>query len=61
VRIGGIRKFCQLQDKSQSLMRSMSQLQLSVRAYHRILKLACTIADLSGIEDIRSVHLAQAL
>jgi magnesium chelatase family protein len=39
----------------------MSQLQLSAFAYHRILKLAHTIADLAGSEDIQSVHLAEAL
>jgi magnesium chelatase family protein len=38
MRIGEIRKFCQLQDEGQSLMRSaMTQLNLSARAYHRIL------------------------
>ena len=43
-------------------MRSaMSQLQLSARAYHRILKLARTIADLAGSVDIQSAHLAEAL
>jgi len=48
MRIGEIRKFCQLQDEGLSLMRAaMSQLQLSARAYHRILKLARTIADLA--------------
>ena len=62
MRIGEIREFCQLQDEGQSLMRTaMSQLQLSARAYHRILKLARTIADLSGGEDIQSVHLGEAL
>ena len=62
MRIGEIRQFCQLQNEGQSLMRSaMSQLQLSARAYHRILKLSRTIADLAGSEDIQSVHLAEAL
>ena len=62
MRIGEIRQFCQLQDEGQSLMRSaMSQLQLSARAYHRILKLARTIADLAGSEEIQSTHLAEAL
>jgi magnesium chelatase family protein len=51
-----------LQDEGQSLMRSaMSQLQLSARAYHRILKLARTIADLAGSEEIQSAHLGEAL
>ena len=62
MRIGEIRQFCQLQDEGQSLMRAaMSQLQLSARAYHRILKLSRTIADLAGSEEIQSVHLAEAL
>jgi hypothetical protein len=39
----------------------MTQLNLSARAYHRILKLARTIADLAGCEEIGSVHLAEAL
>ncbi len=39
----------------------MTQLQLSARAYHRILELARTIADLAGKESIESAHLAEAL
>ena len=59
MRVGEIRQFCKLQDEGQSLMRSaMSQMNLSARAYHRILKLARTIADLAGSEDIQSAHLA---
>jgi magnesium chelatase family protein len=51
--IGEVRQFCQLQAEGQSLTRSaMSQLQLSARAYHRILKLARTIADLANSENI---------
>jgi magnesium chelatase family protein len=62
MRIAEIRKFCQLQAEGQSLMRAaMSQLNLSARAYHRILKLARTIADLAGSEEIQSAHLAEAL
>ena len=62
MRVGEIRQFCRLQDEGQSLMRAaMSQLNLSARAYHRILKLARTIADLAGSEDIQSAHLAEAL
>jgi magnesium chelatase family protein len=62
MRIGEIRQFCQLQAEGQSLMRSaMSQLQLSARAYHRILKLSRTIADLAGSEEIQSTHLAETL
>jgi magnesium chelatase family protein len=62
MRIGEVRQFCQLQDEGQRLMRAaMSQLNLSARAYHRILKLARTIADLAGSEEIQSPHLAEAL
>jgi magnesium chelatase family protein len=62
MRVGEIRHFCRLQDEGQSLMRAaMSQLNLSARAYHLILKLARTIADLAGSEEIQSAHLAEAL
>ena len=62
MRVGEIRQFCQLQAEGQSLMRAaMSQMNLSARAYHRILKLARTIADLAGSEEIQSAHLAEAL
>ncbi len=57
-----VRKFCKLDDTSEALMRSaMSQLQLSARAYHRVLKLSRTIADLAGEENIAPAHLAEAL
>jgi magnesium chelatase family protein len=39
----------------------MRQLQLTARAYHRVLKLSRTIADLAGSEEITQVHLAEAL
>ena len=60
--VGEKRQFCRLQDEGQSLMRlAMSQMNLSARDYHRILKLARTIADLAGSEDIQSAHMAEAL
>ena len=62
MRVGEVRQYCKLDEQSQSLMRSaMTQMQLSARGYHRILKLARTIADLAGIEEIQSAHLAEAL
>lgn len=62
MRVGEIRQFCQLQDEGQRLMRAaMSQMNLSARAYHRILKLARTIADLANSEEIQSPHVAEAL
>ena len=55
-------QFCKLDTEGLTLIKAaMSQLQLSARAYHRILKLARTIADLAGEEEIKSTHLAEAL
>jgi magnesium chelatase family protein len=57
-----VREYCQLDETSNSLMRTaMNQMQLSARAYHRVLKLARTIADLAGEEKIAPTHLAEAL
>jgi magnesium chelatase family protein len=57
-----VRKHCDLDDTCRSLMKTaMSQMQLSARAYHRILKLARTIADLAGAPRITPAHLAEAL
>ena len=62
MRPADIRRFCVLDADSQQLIRSaMSQLQLSARAYHRVLKLARTIADLAGEDSIRPAHVAEAL
>ena len=62
MRIAEIRKFCQLDEASASLMKSaMTQMNLSARAYRRLLKLARTIADLAGSENIQPPHLAEAL
>ncbi|HPC05600.1 MAG TPA: YifB family Mg chelatase-like AAA ATPase [Anaerolineaceae bacterium] len=57
-----IRKFCSLDDPGKALMKSaMNQMNLTARAYHRILKLARTIADLAHAEQISVTHLAEAL
>ncbi len=57
-----IREFCTLREDAQALMRAaMRQMHLSARAYHRILKVSRTIADLEGTEGIQTHHLAEAL
>ena len=57
-----VRKHCPLDDACAILMKTaMSQLQLSARGYHRMLKLARTIADLAGSTQIQPAHLAEAL
>ena len=57
-----IRRFCQLGAQGRQLIKvAMRQLGLSARAYHRVLKLARTIADLAGGEEIETPHLAEAL
>ena len=62
MRVAEVRQFCKLDEAGDSLVRqAMSQLDLSARGYHRVLKLVRTIADLAGSEDIQSVHLAEAL
>jgi magnesium chelatase family protein len=62
MRPADIRKYCVLDDTGRVLMKTaMNQMQLSARAYHRVLKLARTIADLAGSETIAPQHLAEAL
>jgi magnesium chelatase family protein len=57
-----VRQFCQLDDTGRSLMKTaMTQLQMTARAYHRVLKLSRTIADLAGAAQISPQHLAEAL
>lgn len=57
-----IKKFCQIDEKSMDLLKNaVNQLGLSARAYHRILKLARTISDLEGVDDIQTSHIAEAL
>jgi hypothetical protein len=59
---GEVRDFCRLDDAGKSLLKAaMQQLHMSTRAYHRILKLARTIADLAGSDDIQMAHLAEAI
>ena len=55
-------KYCKLSDKDYQLLETaISRLGLSARAYHRILKVARTIADLAGTEHIQTPHLSEAI
>jgi magnesium chelatase family protein len=57
-----VRELCPLDETGQRLMKSaMTQMNLSARAFHRVLKIARTIADLADAEAIQPAHLAEAL
>ncbi|HMK09327.1 MAG TPA: ATP-binding protein, partial [Anaerolineales bacterium] len=57
-----IRQFCQMGEPCRALLRTaMAQLRLTARAYHRVIKVARTIADLAGADEIAPPHLAEAL
>lgn len=57
-----IKKYCQLNQECQEIIRqAVNNLKLSARAYHRLLKLSRTIADLEGADEIYPCHLAEAL
>jgi magnesium chelatase family protein len=59
-----VRQYCQerLVPEAQPLLASaMEQLGLSARAFHRVLKVARTVADLAGSDAIETVHLAEAI
>ena len=57
-----VREFCRAEESAQSLLKTaMKQLYLSARAFHRILKLARTIADLENADIIKAHHLAEAI
>lgn len=56
------RTVCELDEESTNLLKqAMEKLQLSARAFDRILKVSRTIADLNNSENIKSEHLAQAI
>jgi magnesium chelatase family protein len=60
--VGDLRQHCTLDDAGRSLMKAaMNQMQMSARGFHRVLKVARTIADLAGVEAITTTHLAEAL
>lgn len=57
-----IREFCRVDEAGDALLRTAIQrLGLSARAYHRVLKIARTLADLEGVPDVGTPHLAEAI
>lgn len=57
-----IKSFCQLDESGQNLMdQAVEKLGLSARAYHRVLKVARTIADLEGAPSLLTSHVAEAI
>jgi magnesium chelatase family protein len=57
-----IRAFCKLDESSMSLLKTaMERLNLSARAYDRILKVSRSIADLEGSENIKGDHISEAI
>ena len=57
-----IKKYCALDETAEKMMRNaVSSMGLSTRAYHRLLKISRTIADLENSQNIKPQHLAEAL
>ncbi|MCI7430603.1 MAG: YifB family Mg chelatase-like AAA ATPase [Bacteroidales bacterium] len=57
-----LRKYCAVDEAGQQLLKAaMARMNLSARAYDRILKVARTIADLAGSERVQTEHLAEAI
>ena len=57
-----IEKYCKLEPKEQAyLENAFCTMELSARAYHKILRVARTIADIDGCENIMQIHLMEAI
>lgn len=57
-----VRTYCKLDDAGEALLKqAMTELGLSARAHDKVLRIARTIADIEGVENIESQHLAEAI
>jgi magnesium chelatase family protein len=57
-----VREFCKTEESAQGLLKAaMKQLYLSARAFHRILKIGRTLADLENTDIIKAHHIAEAI
>ena len=57
-----VEEFCQLTDAAEELMKKVfNQMNLSMRGYHKVLKVARTIADLAALKIIDTPHIKEAL
>jgi magnesium chelatase family protein len=62
MRVPEVRTFCELESNAAALIRgAVERLGLSARAYHRVLRVSRTIADLAGADRITPMHLAEAI
>ena len=57
-----VKRFCPLtRDTRELLQAAVDRLGFSARAFHRVLKVARTIADLDGVEELSAVHVSEAI
>ena len=57
-----INKYCKLSESAGDMLKmAMADMGLSARAYSRIVKVARTIADLDGVDEINEIHVGEAI
>ena len=57
-----LRRFCPVSPEVEEVLRTaFTRLSLSARAYHRVLKIARTVGDLAGVDDIAMAHVREAI
>ena len=57
-----MKKYCSISNDAEKYLNSIfDKFEFSARAYHKILKVARTIADLNGVEEINTSHVSEAV